>query len=160
MARTMPATVSVKLMPKRREQPPHDALAAVHREQRDAGRRVREDDGQVDEALDGALADEVATRQQVRERDADDEGDRRGDQRRRHRQPQRAADVVLAQSLAEEAGAGADDHARRRQHDEGDEQRAGARRRPPRTAMDGGRCIRAAEAGVRGAPDQPGACTP
>ena len=109
----------------RGEEPADDAVAAPHGEQRDAGGGVREHDRQVDDALDEALAGELAAGEEVGERDADGEADDGGDDGRRDRQPQRAAHVVLAQRLAEEAGAGADDHARRRQQDEGEQQGAG-----------------------------------
>ena len=109
----------------RLEEPPDDALPAVDGEQGDPGGGVGEDDRQVDDALDHALAGELLAREQVRERHADREADDGGDERRDHREDQGAAHVVLPQGLAQEAGAGAGDHARRRQRHERDEDDAG-----------------------------------
>jgi len=92
----MPATVSVKLMPKGASSLPttpsrpytvSSAMPAAV-----CGKTI----GRSMMPSMARLPTKSRRAEQIRERDADDEGDRRGDQRRRHRQPQRAADVALA----------------------------------------------------------------
>jgi len=86
---------------------------------------VREHDREVDDALEHPLAGELLARQQIGERHAEHEGDRGGHERGGDGEHQGATYVALAQRLPEKAGAGAGDHACRRQNDERDEQRAG-----------------------------------